>query len=326
MSLALGPPGRWAVTGSSGFVGRALTAWLTDHGHDVLRVTRAPAGETVAPGWAGVPAYDDVPAMTRAFSGCDVVVHLAALAHVIRGAEAVPLQAFRRANRDSAQGVARAAREAGVRRLVLVSSIGVNGDRTSGPPFRGTDPPAPAEPYAVTKWEGEQAVALELAQGSTDFTVLRPTLVYGPGCPGNFQRLLKLVHALPVVPLGAMRAPRSFVFVENLCSAIAHAGVHPGASRRTFLVADGVDTCVRDVALQLLKAMGRSQARLLSVPLPLLQAAARLAGAGAALDKLAAPLAVDASGLSLATGWQAPVAPAQGLATTARAYLQDAGR
>lgn len=312
-------PIRIAVTGSSGFVGRHLVRWLQRQGHAVRSLSRQAAAE---PGveHVQVPDYMDVQTLSVALAGCDAVVHLAARAHVLNDTANSPAAAFDEANRASAVAVAQAARQAGLRRMVLVSSIGVNGAHSGTRPFTADDRPAPAEPYAASKWQAEQAVKSLLGEGPTEWVVLRPTLVYGADCPGNFRRLLKLVHRLPLVPLGGLHRRRSLVHVDNLCDALGMAAQHPCAAGRTFVLSDGHDLSVAQVARLLAQGMGKA-GRVWAVPEAWLRLLAGLAGRDTTLDKLALPLEVDSSAFGTATGWLPPLAPEPALLATARAYL-----
>src|SRR6185369_15067825 len=141
-----------AVTGASGFIGRALVRHLHAQGRSVTAVARhaweAPAGVRQV----AVASYEDAAALDGAFRGAGCVVHLAALAH--RAGSAAEFDASVRA----AQGVVAAAKRCGVQRLVFLSSIGVNGHRTDGRPFTEEDPPRPVEAYAHSKLRAEQAV------------------------------------------------------------------------------------------------------------------------------------------------------------------------
>ena len=142
---------RIAVTGASGFIGSRLVPWLEAAGRDVVPVSR----QAVQSGRSRVvDRYTDVGALARAFDGCDGVVHLAARAHVLREPDADAQSRFDEANVAGARAVAQACRDAGVGRLVLVSSIGVNGSATCGRPFTASDPPAPDVPYARSKAGG----------------------------------------------------------------------------------------------------------------------------------------------------------------------------
>ena len=79
--------------------------------------------------------------------------------------------------------LAEQAANAGVRRFLYVSSIGVNGSITKRRPFCETDPVNPGSPYAVSKWEAEQGLTELHEKGRIEVTIVRPPLVYGPGAP-----------------------------------------------------------------------------------------------------------------------------------------------
>jgi UDP-4-keto-D-FucNAc 4-reductase len=206
--------------------------------------------------------------------------------------------------------------------MVFVSSIGVNGSHTSCRPFTEADTPRPVEPYGHSKWEAEQELARLLSGSAMEYVIVRPPLVYGSGCPGNFGRLVRLVARAPVVPLGSLNAPRSFIHVDNLVDALLCAAVHPGLNGKIFLLADGRDVSVGEVVRRLAEALGRGRHTVLNVPPWLLSTAAKLTGRTAAYAKLASALQVDASAFSRATGWRAPVDPTEGLHETASSAVE----
>lgn len=305
---------RLAVTGASGFVGRHLVAHLRAGGHAVVPIARHAGGD---PSTHVVADYADATAMAAALAGVQVVVHLAARAHQRDPADAADV--YRRANVVGTCGVIEACQAAAVQRLVFVSSIGVLGNRSPGRPLTEADPPAPAEPYAVSKLEAEREVSRRLAQGPTDYVIVRPPLVYGPGCPGNFALLLRLAARAPIVPLGAIHAPRRFIGIGNLVEALEVAAWHPGASRRTFVLADGDDVDVAQILRIAMTRLGRPASRLWNVPPGLLRSLATAAGRRSAYDKLCAALQVDPSAFCAATGWQPRIRPSDGLAEAAAA-------
>lgn len=314
-------PRKFAITGSSGFVGRHLVQALIDEQFDVIALSRSAdlqsSGEVVV-----VPDYTDVGRLKMALAGSSVVVHLAALAHQREGTQ--DAAAYDLANSHSTRAVAEACHAAGVRRMVFVSSIGVNGNRTYTQPFTENDTPSPIEAYARSKLEGERLMTACLADSSTDYVTLRPPLVYGPGCPGNFRLLLSLIARAPIVPLGSLHAPRHFIHVANLVQAIRVAATHPNASRRTFLLGDGRDVSVAEIARITARAMGRSPYAVWNVPPWFLAAIARMAGRGDAYSKLAAPLQVDTTAFQRLTGWSPEIESLHGITETALDFMHTA--
>ena len=304
------PSARIALSGASGFIGSTLSSELVKRGFDVDRV-----GRTDLEGMrAGADAVD-------LLTGCDAAVHLAARAHVLRETEDDPLSVFRAANRDTTLAFARACARAGVRRFVFVSSIGVNGS-TSTHPFRPDDPPAPEEPYAISKLEAETGL-WEIAQNTgLEIVVVRPPLVYGPKTRGNFLRLLKLA-ALPVpLPLGSVSGKRSFVSVWNLCDLLIRCLDHPRAAGKVFLAGDGEDVELPQLIRILRAEMGR-RPNLLPVPESLLRACASSIGMGSVFNKLVATLLVDVTETRRILEWSPPVSLTEGLTRTAKWYAES---
>ena len=307
--------GTVAVTGASGFIGQRVLARLLRDGQPAMALSRR---GVVLPGVRNevVTDYGDISALARALEGVDSLIHLAARAHAADGGKG-DADLFKEANVQTARSVARASVAAGVRRIVLVSSIGVNGHA-----FSGDDVPKPAEHYAVSKLEAERALALVVQGTPTDYVIVRPPLVYGPGCPGNFGRLVRLVARAPLVPLGALDEPRSFIYVENLVDALLLATRHAGVSRGTYVLSDGRDVTVGEVVRRLAAVLRPSQNVVRDVPPWLLAVVARIAGQSGAYSKLAAPLQLDARQFSRATGWHAPFDPVVGLEETARQFRE----
>jgi nucleoside-diphosphate-sugar epimerase len=311
---------RVAVTGASGFVGGHLVEHLLSQGLSVLQLSRSrtAAAQRDHAESLVVRGYSDVQALSQALLGSEYLVHLAARAHRLRDDAGTSEAEFRTANVEGVRAVAESARLAGIKRLVLISSIGVHGSRTSGLPFSADSPPRPSELYAISKWQGEQAAVEVLAGSATELVILRPPLVYGRGCPGNFRLLMNLVRRLPWVPLGGLHRKRSMISVGNLCHAITLACVHPGAAGGRFVLADGDDVSVAEIARELALGFGRNPACVIPVPEHVLRSVATLLGRGAAIAKLADELIVDASAFRSATGWQPLQSAREALQATAR--------
>jgi NADH dehydrogenase len=168
---------RIAITGGTGFVGIHTSRALAAAGHELRLLAR---GNRSGPRPAGTQVVradvTDGVGLAEALHGCDVVVHLVA---IIRE---TGRQTFQRVNAEGTANLVRAADEAGVAHLVHLSAIGVD--------------PDPRYPYLASKWEGEQAVL----GGRVPSTVLRPSLVFGPG-DGFFTLLAKLIRLNPVIPV-----------------------------------------------------------------------------------------------------------------------------
>lgn len=301
------------ITGASGFLGAELARAFQREAWTVRGSSRRSdhqwppgvVGHSVADG----KSPDD---WHLAVAGADVVVHCAARVHVMREHDPNPLAAFRSANVDVTMALARAATAAGVRRFVFISTIGVHGANSGRRPFRPEDIPAPHSPYAQSKLEAERAIVQLSRQCGLEVVIVRPPLVYGPGAPGNFRRLVTMLKRRLPLPLGAVHNLRSMISVGNLSSLIMRCAVHPAAAGHAFLASDGEDLSTT----QLLKVMGNAMhrpARLLPVPPSWLAAALRLAGHEGLAQQVLGTLQVDIAETQRLLEWEPPEAPTAAL-------------
>ncbi|MGH8634622.1 MAG: UDP-glucose 4-epimerase family protein [Burkholderiales bacterium] len=303
------------VTGANGFIGRALCDTLAASARRVRKALRMPV-----PGLSDAVAVGDIGPDTdwrAALEGVNGVVHLAARSHVLRETATDPLAEYRRINVAGTERLARSAAAGGIRRLVFLSSVKVNGERTEERPYTEQDTLRPEDPYGVSKSEAEQALARIAAATGLKVAVLRPPLVYGPGVKGNFLRLMNFLARGVPLPLGAVDNRRSFIYAGNLAGAIVKALDAPQAAGRTYLVSDGEDVSTPDLVRRLARALG-VKPRLLSLPLAALGLGATLAGKRAEFARLTGSLQVDSSRIRRELDWEPRFSLAQGLAETAR--------
>jgi nucleoside-diphosphate-sugar epimerase len=304
-----------AITGVNGFIGQTLATLLVAQGHRVLGLSRR---GTLLPGVENRRTGDHLnvdnltDTLTKAMAGANTVVHLAAKAHQTDAALLQDDGQFD-VNLQLTEALLTACKRVGVQRLVYVSSIGVNGQRTTGRAFTEQDAPAPVEAYARSKWRCEQRVQAFGAENGLPWVVLRPPLVYGPQAPGNFGRLIRALNQGWPLPLAAVHNRRHFIGIDNLVDAIALCLTHPAAANQTYVLADNEATSTPDLLRLAAQAMQRP-ARLWPVPVPLLRWAARLAGQTQAIDRLCDSLEVDNTTLRQQTGWRPPLTLAEGVA------------
>jgi nucleoside-diphosphate-sugar epimerase len=302
------------LTGATGFIGRVLGL---RHAADGWQVR--PTGYRKASG--AVPAVPLAPDTdwTELLDGVSAVVHLGGRAHVLKEQEADPLAAFRYVNTAATLALARQAAQAGVRRFVFMSSIGVNGAMHAGP-VKESDPPRPNSPYAVSKLEAELGLRAIAADSQMEVTILRPPLVYGPNVGARFLQLLRLVGSGVPLPFGAVQNSRSLLGVHNLADAVAVCLLRPEAANETFLVADKAPVSTPELISMLADAMERPH-RLFSIPPSMLRLGGRCFGKGEQLGRLLDSLVADTTHIQELLRWSPPVSTKEGIAETAKWFL-----
>ncbi len=304
------------VTGANGFVGEVLCRKLVERGFEAKGAVRS-AHIPLAPGVEKIVAgsIDSSTDWSSALKGIDCVIHLAARVHVMKEESPDPLAEFRRVNAEGTRRLALAAAERGVKRLVYVSSIKVNGEATKGEPCSEQVAPNPQDPYALSKWEAEQSLLEISRETGLEIVILRPPLVYGPGVGGNFIRMLEWIKKGIPLPLGSVKNRRSMIHVENLADALILCSTHPDAKNETFLVSDSECISTPDLIRMLSEKMGR-EARIFPFPVPLLHVLGRLTGKSAEIERLTGSLEIDSSKIRQKLGWKPPHSILDGLKDT----------
>lgn len=278
-----------AVSGATGFVGSHLCPELAVRGHRVTQLSRT---------------LLQSPQLVTALEGIEAVVHLAARAHVLREQSADPQAEFLRCNLGLTQALGLAARRAGVKRFIFVSSAGVLGATSPAEGFSEESPPHPHDLYTASKLEAERWLSAELGAGIA-VVILRPPLIYGAGARGNFARLLRLAIRGWPLPLGALRAPRSVVAVRNIVDLICSLVAARGEARAPMLVADRETTSVAGLYRTVAQLAGH---RLWLAPLPAAFIRSMLAVAGRDDDvaRLTGPFVLQPRVAQLQFNWVPP--------------------
>ena len=312
------------VTGASGFVGRHLVQRLVERG-TVRAVLRRPLSN-VLPAGAEIVRGELVPDQdwSSVLSGVGVVVHCAARVHVMDDQAADPLSEFRRVNVDGTMRLARQAADLGIKRFIFLSSIKVSGEATQvGHPFLADQPPAPEDPYGISKMEAEVGLRSLASESGMEVVIIRPPLVYGPGVKANFLVMMSWLKRGFPLPLGAVTENRrSLVALDNLVDLIVTCLDHPAAVSQTFLVSDGESLPTAALLRRMGDAFGRPT-RLIPVPVPLLLMGAVLLGKRDMAQRLCGSLEVDISKTRELLGWKPPIRVDEGLRRTAEAFMQS---
>ena len=187
------------ITGAGSYIGTKVQHWL-EQSPDMFEVE---AIDTIDNHWKQAD-----------FSKYDVVYNVAGIAHVKAAKGEGPL--YYAINKDMVIEIAKAAKAAGVKQFIHMSSMIVYKEvkTLEGKQIHKDSKPAPNGFYGDSKLQGELGIQA-LADDSFKVCIMRPPMIYGPGCRGNFPRLVWLATKTPIFP--AWHNKRSMLYIDNLC-------------------------------------------------------------------------------------------------------------
>ncbi|MBJ7330864.1 MAG: NAD-dependent epimerase/dehydratase family protein [Solirubrobacteraceae bacterium] len=219
---------RVLITGAAGFLGAALVDRLRADGHEVVGIDRIAdllrgvhAGDTTRPDlWGGL------------LDGCDAVVHTAAVV-----SNAVDLDEQWRVNVLGTRRVIEAARAAGVRRVVHLSSVRAFSDVDFPPGVTEEHPVRPdGNPYVDTKIASEHVALQAHAEGGVEVVIVRPGDVYGPGSVPWILKPMDAIRSGQFLLPARGRGVHSPVYVDDLVAGVVLALTHPDAAGEVFTI------------------------------------------------------------------------------------------
>jgi nucleoside-diphosphate-sugar epimerase len=300
-----------ALTGATGFIGQYLLRELPKRGYRLRVLLRRPTAMQTAAASAVIGDLARPQNMSAALQDVDAVIHSAGIAHAMSG---VPDDDYRVINTEATIGLARAARRAGAKRFVFLSSIRAQSGPTAKTVLTEEHEAKPTDAYGRSKLAAERG----LTDLDIDWVSLRATLVYGPGVKGNMARLMQLARLPLPLPFGSLQARRSLLAVENLLAAVESVLAAPGTLRRPFIVADREAMTIAEMIAAMRHGLGR-RPNVFRFPPGLLELPLRAAG-DQVYERLAGSLVADPSALAQ-IGWTPPLATRAGLARLMRANL-----
>jgi nucleoside-diphosphate-sugar epimerase len=294
-----------ALTGSTGFIGQHLVRELPRRGYRLRVLLRRPTSLPTNTASAVIGDIARPQNMSAALQDVDAVIHSAGLAHAMSG---VPEDDYRVINTEATINLARAARRAGAKRFIFLSSIRAQCGPTADRVLTEATEPAPTDAYGRSKLEAERG----LAELDIDWVSLRATLVYGPGVKGNMAELMRLARSPWPLPLGSLRAQRSLLAVENLLAAVETVLATPQPLRRPLIVADPQAVTVADMIAAMRRGLGR-RPNVFGIPSAFLELSLRAAGREYVYERLSRALVADPTAL-MQFGWKPPLTSEVGLA------------
>ena len=289
------------ITGGSGFIGSNLLK--VKPFHNSLAIGRTPPKKHAY--FQKISLLED-PNLKEVFIGKDIVVHLAARAHVMKDRTDDPLKVYRNINTNSTLNLAKQAALSGVKRFIFVSTIKVLGETPYlGKDFKFDDPLNPKDPYSISKAEAEEGLKSIGESYGMEIVIIRPPLVYGQGVKGNFKNLMKLIKLKIPLPFRSLNNKRSFVSVTNLIDLIITCLGHPKAKNQTFLVSDDDDLSTPKLISMLADITGE-KVFLFNFPKVLIYLSLRVIGKLAIYNRLCGSMCADIEHTKSLLGWSPP--------------------
>ena len=293
-----------ALTGATGFIGQHLLRELPKRGYRLRVLLRRPTSLSVQVGSAVIGDLARPRNMSAALEGADAVIHSAGFT---QGMSGIPEDDYRVLNTEATIDLARAARRAGVKRFIFLSSIRAQCGPTADKVLTEADDPHPTDAYGRSKLAAEQG----LAELDTDWVALRAALVYGPGARGNIAQLTRLARSHYPLPLRSISARRSLLGLQNLSAAIETVLKAPGTLRQAFIAADVEALTVGEMIAAMRRGLGRKP-NVFSLPPVLLGALFRSCGREVTYQRISRPLVVNPSAL-IRLGWRPQLTAQDGL-------------
>lgn len=182
------------ITGKNSYVGINLKKWLEKYPHRYSIDSISLRNDT----WK-----------KKDFSEYDVVFHVAGIAHIKETKKNEGL--YYKVNRDLAYETAKKAKNDGVKQFIFLSSMSVYGIENGV--IDNNSPLKPKSNYGKSKLQAEDLIN-SLDDESFKITIIRPPMIYGKGCKGNYTRLAKLAVKMPIFP--DIDNKRSMIFIDNL--------------------------------------------------------------------------------------------------------------
>jgi nucleoside-diphosphate-sugar epimerase len=300
-----------ALTGATGFIGQYLLRELPKRGYRVRALLRRPAAVPAETANAVIGDLSKPQNLTAALEGVQAVIHSAGLAHAMSG---VPEDDYRLLNTEATIRLARAARRAGAKRFVFLSSIRAQCGPAADAVLTEALPARPTDAYGHSKLAAEHG----LAELDLDWVSLRAVLVYGPGVKGNMRQLIELARSPFPLPLASLRARRSLLALDNLLAAIETVLAAPEPLRRAFIAADPEALTIAEMVAALRAGLGR-QPSVFPLPPALLKILLRAAGKEEIYQRLSGSLIADPTAL-MRLGWTPPTSTPAGLTKLMRTY------
>ena len=307
----------FAITGSSGFIGQNLVSYLKSKKIKFIKIGREKTKSDFF--------IDDLSKNTewiKALKGIKVVFHLAGRAHILKKYSKNSYEKFEKNNHHATKKLIEDASEAGVKRIIFLSTIKVNGEKTlKGIPFNQNSKNNPQDSYALSKLKAEEELIKASKKNNIEITIIRIPLVYGPGVKANFLKLIDLVYKKIPLPFGNINNLRSLIYVENLVDFLYVCAENENAKNQTFILSDPYPISTTKLIKIIANEM---KIKLIFLPIPkiILRIIFFFLGKSDSINKLILSLEIDPKFAYQTLNWNPPFSTHEGLKKTTKWFLE----
>jgi UDP-glucose 4-epimerase len=266
---------RYLVTGCSGFIGHHLVRTLLDRGSEIRGLSRHPQLDPEDPAIELFQADLTRPdTLQGAAENINIIIHAAGHAHA---AATGPSGIHNQVTLEGTRHLLAEAEKRGVQRFIFISSVKAMPDPGTGC-LDETAAGLPEDEYGLSRRRAEELVLEAGRRTGMHVSILRPALVYGPGCKGNLAAMLRWIDrgVFPPVPDTGNR--RSMVDVRDLVRAVMLAAEKEAAAGQTCLITDGEEYTTRRIYAGMCTALGKSAPKW-SIPVPVVRALGKVGDA-----------------------------------------------
>lgn len=252
------PQLRILITGSTGFVGSELLNSLSSLSqYEVYRIVRN-IDEKHTSKDIYLQTIDGTTNWDGILDKIDIVIHLAAKVHDMNFKESEfddESNIFYKINYEGTKKLVDDSIKNGVKKIIFLSTIKVNGESGQNSVFSEFDIPNPIDSYGKSKLKAENYIIEK--SSSIDYIIIRPTLIIGANVKGNIRKLMKLINKGFVFPYFKKENKRSFVGLRNLCELIIYCLEHPNFRNEIVIASEMKMLSTKDLIQKISRSMGK---------------------------------------------------------------------
>jgi len=294
------------VTGSSGFIGSALFNSLHEKGHEVkgtFKSSKRLSNKNSENFFFNVDINKNTD-WSKILVNVDFIIHCAGQNSDVSFFKKNNLNSYQNINVEGTKNLAYQAAEAGVKRIVFLSSTKVFGDKSKDLSLLTKNSKTfTKDPYGISKLEAEKELMKISKKTGIEVTIIRFPIVYGKGVGGNFEKLMKWISFGFPIPFGLIKNKRSFIGLDNLLDLIITSINHPKAAGEILLASDDHDLSTVELLLKISSAMNRN-IKIFSVNIYLIKFFGYLVGKSKVISSLVNSLQIDITHTKKLLNWK----------------------